>query len=118
MAGGSRHPIHIEQPVGGPRRLNYRRLKNMMAILLAAVYFADSWLGKFLRQDIGVRNITWVWQRFVGVVEFHSYGLVDGIATLLADTECGTGVPPRRLPMPCNLSCACSHRDKTGDRPI
>ncbi len=57
--------------LGDIRLLDYRRLKNMMAIVLAALYFAAAWLGKSLRYDILVRNITRVSQRLFGVVEFH-----------------------------------------------
>jgi len=64
------------------RLLDYTRLKNMMAILLAAVYFASVWLGESLRRQILVRNITHVSKRLFGVVEFHYYAIADGLSYL------------------------------------
>lgn len=70
------------------RLLDYTRLRNMMAILLATVYFASVWLGKSLRQSILVGNITRASKRLFGVVEFHYYAIADGIAALLR--RCGS----------------------------
>jgi len=64
------------------RLLEYRRLQNMMAIVLATVFFASVWLGESVRRGILVGNITRVSKRLFGVVEFHYYALADGIATL------------------------------------
>ena len=64
------------------RLLDYTRLKNMMAVVLAAVFFASVWLGESVRRGILVRAITHVSKRLYGVVEFHYYALADGIATL------------------------------------
>jgi len=65
------------------RLLDYTRLKNMMAVVLAAVFFASSWLGESVRRGILVRNITRVSKRLFGVPDFHYYALADGIARLL-----------------------------------
>ncbi len=65
------------------RLLDYTRLKNMMAIVLAAVFFASVWLGQSLRRQILVRNITHVSKRLFGVVEFHYYAIADGLSYLL-----------------------------------
>ena len=64
------------------RLLDYTRLRNMMAIVLAAAYFASAWLGRSLRKDILVGNITRVSRRLFGVAEFHYYAIADGIAAL------------------------------------
>ncbi len=64
------------------RLLEYGRLRNMLAVLLAAVYFASAWLGESVRRSILVRNITRVSKRMFGVVEFHYYAIADGIAML------------------------------------
>lgn len=64
------------------RLLNYERLRNMLAVLLAVVYFASAWLGESVRRSILVRNITRVSKRMFGVVEFHYYAIADGLATL------------------------------------
>ena len=65
------------------RLMDYTRLRNMMAMLLATVFFASVWLGKSLRKSILVGNITRVSKRLFGVVEFHYYAIADGIAALL-----------------------------------
>jgi hypothetical protein len=64
------------------RLLDYTRLKNMMAILLTAVFFASVWLGESLRRKILVRNITHVSKCLFGVVEFHYYAIADGLSYL------------------------------------
>ncbi len=64
------------------RLLEYGRLRNMLAVLLAAVYFASAWLGESVRRSILVRNITRVSKRMFGVVEFHYYAIADGLASL------------------------------------
>lgn len=64
------------------RLLDYTRLKTMMAIVLATVFFASAWLGESVRRGILVRAITHVSKRLYGVVEFHYYALADGIAAL------------------------------------
>ena len=69
------------------RLLDYTRLKNMMAVVLAAVFFASCWLGESVRRGILVRNITRVSKRLFGVPDFHYYALADGIARLF--NRCG-----------------------------
>lgn len=69
------------------RLLDYTRLKNMMAVVLAAVLFASCWLGESARRGILVRNITRVSKRLFGVPDFHYYALADGIARLF--NRCG-----------------------------
>ena len=64
------------------RLMNYTRLQNMMALLLAAAYFASVWLGESLRMKILVHNITRVSKRLFGVAEFHYYAIADGLARL------------------------------------
>ena len=69
------------------RLLDYARLKNMMAVVLAAAFFASVWLGESVRRGILVRNITRVSKRLFGVPDFHYYALADGIARLF--NKCG-----------------------------
>ena len=69
------------------RLLDYTRLKNMMAVVLAAAFFAAVWLGESVRRGILVRNITRVSKRLFGVPDFHYYALADGIARLF--NRCG-----------------------------
>jgi hypothetical protein len=69
------------------RLLDYTRLKNMMAIVLAAAFFASTWLGESVRRGILVRNITRISKRLFGVPDFHYYALADGISRLF--NRCG-----------------------------
>lgn len=69
------------------RLMEYTRLKNMMAVVLAAVYFVAAWLGEGVRQAILVRNITRVSKRLFGVPDFHYYALADGLSRLFV--RCG-----------------------------
>ena len=69
------------------RLLDYTRLKNMMAVVLAAAFFTAVWLGESVRRGILVRNITRVSKRLFGVPDFHYYALADGIARLF--NRCG-----------------------------
>ena len=90
------------------RLLEYGRLKNMLAVLLAAVYFASAWLGESVRRSILVGNITRVSKRMFGVVEFHYYAIADGIATLFRrfgtwperEQGCGAREPLPQMELP------------------
>ena len=66
------------------RVLDYDRLKNLVALTLAAAYFAAVWLGEKLRLAVLCRRVAKLAKRFCGVPEFHYYALADGIRTLLA----------------------------------
>ena len=66
------------------RVLDYDRLKNLVALTLAAAYFAAVWLGEKLRLAVLCRRVTQLAKRFFGVPEFHYYALADGIRTLLS----------------------------------
>ncbi len=78
------------------RLLDYTRLKNMMAVVLAAVFFASCWLGESVRRGILVRNITRVSKRLFGVPDFHYYAIADGIARLF--NSCGKWCRKRHAP--------------------
>ena len=64
------------------RVLKYRRLKNMVALLLAVIYFNCVWLGGRLRCEILTGNITHAAKRIYGVAEFFYYAIADGIGRL------------------------------------
>ena len=66
------------------RVLDYDRLKNLVALTLAAAYFAAVWLGERLRLAVLCRRVAKLAKRFFGVPEFHYYALADGIRTLLS----------------------------------
>jgi hypothetical protein len=66
------------------RVLSYQRLKNMMALVLAAVYFSAAWLGESTKRAVLSAHAIKASKRFFGVSEFHYYALADGIALLLS----------------------------------
>jgi hypothetical protein len=75
------------------RVLDYDRLKNLVALTLAAAYFAAVWLGEKLRLAVLCRRVANLAKRFFGVPEFHYYALADGIRTLLS--RLGRWIPPQ-----------------------
>jgi hypothetical protein len=66
------------------RVLDYQRLKNLTALVLATAYFCAAWLGERLKLSVLVTRVTGVAKRFFGVPEFHYYALADGIGVLLS----------------------------------
>jgi hypothetical protein len=78
------------------RVLDYDRLKNLVALTLAAAYFAAVWIGERLRLAVLCRRVTKLAKRFFGVPEFHYYALADGIRTLLS--RLGRWTPPEDDP--------------------
>ncbi len=69
----------------GHRVLTYRRLKNMVALLLAVIYFNCVWLAGRLRYET-TTNITHA-KRIYGVAEFLHYAIADGLRALHAPRE-------------------------------
>ncbi len=82
------------------RVLNYDRLQNMVALVLAAAFFAAVRLGESVKLSVLSRHVTKLAKRFFSVPDFHYYALADGIATLLA--RCGRGPLRSRGPRPPN----------------
>lgn len=66
------------------RVLQYDRLRNLVALVLAAVYFSAVWLGQTLKLTILATRVAQVAQRFFGVPDFHYYAFADGISRLFA----------------------------------
>jgi len=66
------------------RVLDYERLRNLAARVMAAAYFAAAWLGESLKLAVLASRVSRVAKRFFGVPEFHYYALADGIAMLLS----------------------------------
>jgi len=66
------------------RVLHYERLRNLMALVLAAVYFSAVWLGESLKLAVLATRVAQVAKRFFGVPDFHYYALADG-------TSCADG---------------------------
>ena len=65
------------------RVMRYARLKNLLSLLLAVVYFGCVWLAGRLRCEILTGNITHAAKRIYGVSEFLYYAVADGIGRLL-----------------------------------
>ncbi len=66
------------------RVFSYQRLQNMMALVLAAVYFSAVWLGNSVKLAVLSAHAIKASKRFFGIAEFHYYALADGIAALLS----------------------------------
>ena len=56
----------------------------LVALVLAAVYFAAVWLGESLKLSILTTRVLKVAKRFFGIPSFHYYALADGIGRLLS----------------------------------
>lgn len=78
------------------RVLSYERLRNLMALVLAAVYFAAVWLGESLKLAVLTTRIIQTAKRFFGAPDFHYYALASGIATLFS--RLGRWKPPPKPP--------------------
>ena len=66
------------------RVLHYERLRNLVALVLAAAYFAAVWLGESLKLAVMTTRVTQVAKRLFGVPDFHYYALADGLAVLFS----------------------------------
>ena len=82
----------------GLRVLTYERLKNLVALVLAAAYFSAVWLGESVKLAILTASVTRVARRFFGVPDFHYYALASGIASLLSRLARWHPAPPRPSP--------------------
>jgi hypothetical protein len=81
------------------RVLDYERLRNLTALVLAAAYFSAVWLGESLKLAVLATRVTKIAQRFFGVPDFHYYALADGIATLLSRLGEWLRKPPLTKPV-------------------
>jgi len=66
------------------RLLGYRRLQNMMALLMLAAYFNMVILAQDLRMRVCRAGILNLAKRVFGVGEFFFYGIADGLAELFS----------------------------------
>jgi hypothetical protein len=80
------------------RVLSYERLKNLVALVLAAVYFSAVWLGESVKLAILAVRVARAARRFFGVPDFHYYALADGISTLLSRLVRWQATPRRPTP--------------------
>ncbi len=72
------------------RVLKYRRLKNMVALLLAVIYFNCTWLAGRLRYDILTNNITNAAKRIYGWLSLSITLLPTASGDYLRAMENGT----------------------------
>jgi hypothetical protein len=61
------------------RLLTYRRLQNLMALVIAVVYFTAVYLGIRLRLRVLARYVIRAARRVFGIPDFRLYALADGI---------------------------------------
>ena len=71
------------------RVLTYERLRNMMALVLAAVYFAAVYLGARSKLEIMATHILKISRRIFGIPDFRYYALADGIGRALSRIDKG-----------------------------
>ena len=65
------------------RVLDYDRLRNLVALVLAVAYFTAVWLGESLKLSVLLTKATRMAKRFFGVPDFHYYAIADGLSALL-----------------------------------
>ena len=76
---------YVKQSYGleNARVRKYEALKNLFAILQAAVYFATAWLGQYARHGILAHHAITAAKRFFGAPEFVYYAIADGVGEIL-----------------------------------
>jgi len=65
------------------RLLTYRRLQNMMALVLTVAYFTMVYLGLKTKLRVLARHVLKAARRLFGIPDFRFYALADGIRELL-----------------------------------
>ena len=69
--------------------LIYRRLQNMMALVLAVSYFTMAYLGRRLKLKAISKLLLEASRRIFGITDFCFYALADGIKALLQRSDKG-----------------------------
>lgn len=64
------------------RLLDYQRLKNMAALVVAVAYFAAAWLGKKVKLEALANHVAKVSRKMFEVPEFFYYAIADGLRWL------------------------------------
>src|SRR5574344_21270 len=64
------------------RLLDYQRLKNMSALVVAVAYFAAAWLGKKVKLEALANHVAKVSRKMFEVPEFFYYAIADGLRWL------------------------------------
>ena len=65
------------------RLFKYDKLKNIVALVLAAVYFSMAWIGNSEKHEVIARSIARMSLRIHKVPEFHFYSIADGTREIL-----------------------------------
>jgi hypothetical protein len=78
------------------RVMKYQRLKNLVVLVMAAAYFAATFLGQKRKLRILCEKLLILSQRFFGIPPFRFYALADGIKKILSQTTLSP--PEKRLP--------------------
>jgi hypothetical protein len=71
------------------RLLTYRRLQNMMALVLAVTYFTMVYLGIKTKLRVLAHHVLRAARRLFGIPDFRFYALADGIRELLFGRQKG-----------------------------
>lgn len=86
--------MQISRLASDVRVLTYRRLQNMMALVLVVSYFTTAYLGLRIKLKAISRIVLRVSKRIFGVPDFRFHALSDGIRDLL---RCNDKGPLRNL---------------------
>ena len=82
------------------RVLKYVRLQNMMAILMAVLYFTAAYLGIKMKLRLLSKHLVRAARRVFGVPDFRLYALADGITQVRFNRSRGPRTLPRIPPRP------------------
>ncbi|MCX6561483.1 MAG: transposase [Candidatus Aminicenantes bacterium] len=80
------------------RVLKYSRLQNMMALLVAVLYFTAIYLGIKMKLRVLSKHLVRAARRVFGIPDFRLYALADGIKQVLFNRTRGPGTSPRQPP--------------------
>jgi hypothetical protein len=73
------------------RLLDFQRLRNMAALVVAVAYFAAAWLGKKVKLDALARHVAKVSRKMFEVPELFYYAIADGLRWLFVRHGKGRG---------------------------
>jgi len=77
------------------RVMKYQRLKNLVVLVMAAAYFAASFLGQKMKLRLLCEKLLILSQRFFAIPPFRFYALADGIKKILSQTTLSPPGKPR-----------------------
>ena len=89
QARQSVHLTEIARSLEDIRLLTYKRLQNMMALVLAVAYFAIVYLEIKTKLRVLARHVLKAARRLFGIPDFRFYALANGIRELLFGRQTG-----------------------------